>query len=318
MRSPSSARCFIAALAASLWSLWLPTVRGASGQHIDLQLTEVQSTALLVAYWRHMEGLRDSTHNPPSPALIQDPIAKVLMDELGHNSYLQAWKHSPILPMGINILALRTRAVDDWLEEGKGRPRQVVNLGAGMCGRPYRLNVWDETKTLFEVERNVTVLHIKHQVIEEAGYTSKVPLAKVEADLTDIAMLRENLLAAGFDPSLSTDWIAEGLFEYLPIDMHISLLQAMHEMSSEDSRILVWNGDPWFSEYSALIGFSVPHVALKPAAESAADVETAGWRNGQILDDLIFWERYQRVISLPFYFIAADYQAAPGVDELEL
>jgi O-methyltransferase involved in polyketide biosynthesis len=109
------------------------------------QLSEVQATSLLVAYLRHMETTRSRIGNnqPPSPPLIQDDFAQILLDQLlvGNNNkhMIDQWRQDPFLPLGINMLAIRTRTIGDWLLQGKGHA-QIVNLGAGMCTRPYRLD----------------------------------------------------------------------------------------------------------------------------------------------------------------------------------
>lgn len=98
----------------------------------DFQLTPVQSTSLLVAYWRDLE-----TRNPFP--LIQDPTAQVLVDALLSPSQRQKYDASPIRPYGLECLAVRTRAMDDWLaadvSSQSKQKRQLVNLGAGMCCR---------------------------------------------------------------------------------------------------------------------------------------------------------------------------------------
>ena len=123
-----------------------------------LRSNSVQSTSLLVAYWRSLETLNYSTINPP---LIQDPTAQILLDNLLSNEARQEFEKSPLRPIGWDMLALRTRVIDDWLlKEGpfassngsSGGRRQLVNLGAGMCGRPYRLNCADILDRVIEVE----------------------------------------------------------------------------------------------------------------------------------------------------------------------
>jgi methyltransferase (TIGR00027 family) len=146
--------------------------------------------------------------NPPSPSLCKDEQATVLLDALATSEQIEGYATSLALPIGINIMAIRTRTIDDWLMEKAAelRPRQVVNLGAGMCTRPYRLP-WSSnanaTITVFEVDDS-HLLQTKHNVLRQAGYLPRVAVVNVAGDVTKES-LAESLLQAGFDPELPTD-----------------------------------------------------------------------------------------------------------------
>jgi len=132
------------------------------------QLTPVQETSLLVAYWRHLESISApynkniGNHVPASPPLIQDLYATKLVEALLPQKRQIEFDKSPIRDTGRDILAVRTKCIDDWLlrrgeEDGsaaavdankKDKPcRQLVNLGAGMCARYYRLLLGEQHAT---------------------------------------------------------------------------------------------------------------------------------------------------------------------------
>jgi methyltransferase (TIGR00027 family) len=289
-----------------------------------LRLTEVQSTSLLVAFWRKIETQRSSMGaNPPSPSLCKDEQATVLLDALATSEQIEGYATSLALPIGINIMAIRTRTIDDWLMEKAAelRPRQVVNLGAGMCTRPYRLP-WSSnanaTITVFEVDDS-HLLQTKHNVLRQAGYLPRVPVVNVAGDVTKES-LAESLLQAGFDPKLPTDWIAEGLLEYLPLESHRPLFQLARKLSAPGSRFVGFQGDPWNLDYmDSVLNVKLPFIGLKVREDIVEDFRAAGWsKNITVLDDYDFQPRYGRTTTLPVYLVlaeAGEHEAA-GSDEL--
>jgi hypothetical protein len=97
-----------------------------------------------VAYWRKIEMQRLSLRTSSQlPSLCQDEQTAVLLPIdvlsilLSSSQGVCHFSPSPVLPLGINMLAICTRTIDDWLfQADESRPRQVVDLGAGMCTRP--------------------------------------------------------------------------------------------------------------------------------------------------------------------------------------
>jgi O-methyltransferase involved in polyketide biosynthesis len=151
----------------------------------DFQLTPVQSTSLLVAYWRDLETRGQADHIPHHKPLIQDPPAQALLDALLSPSQRQAYQDSPIRPYGIECLATRTRALDDWLlrvhATGNNNDiimptkpqRQLVNLGAGMCCRPYRLQDLPlHILSWWEVDSDMELLKVKRSILQSATTSS--------------------------------------------------------------------------------------------------------------------------------------------------
>jgi len=285
------------------------------------QLTEVQATSLLVAYWRQIETDRMSYNQhgtPPSPPLIQDPFAKLLVQELGRSRHLEQWMKSPMLPFGIEVMALRTRVIDDWLVEQKPqlKKKQIVNLGAGMCTRPYRmkeLSGGGTSVSFFEVESDIDLLTAKHGVLKEKGFTPVVAnLQTVHADVTDTEALKEALLASGFDPNQPTDWILEGLMEYLPMATHSKIFACLRGLSKDapggSSRIMVWQNDPWCLDWCRMMDISLPHIGDRTKEDLWSILEANDWsENKVIIDNAYWWSHFQRCASsVPVYMIACE------------
>ncbi|CAB1111767.1 unnamed protein product [Ectocarpus sp. CCAP 1310/34] len=149
-------------------------------------------------------------------------------------------------------LAIRTRFCDDFFEDCAG-PRgikQIVSLGAGMDTRGLRLRASGDTK-VFEVDQAL-VLRVKSALLTQAAAADKVAAAvagfrerrdggvgqgrvvPVEADLS-VEGWQGELFEAGFDPSLPSAWILEGLTMYLGEEELVALLRVLASLSSAGS-----------------------------------------------------------------------------------
>jgi methyltransferase (TIGR00027 family) len=275
-----------------------------------------------MAYWRMLETRRSHTPHAPSPSLIQDEFAPILLDNLASPELLQQFQSSPFLPIGLNFLAIRTRIIDDWLLEKscssssssssnskrRGR-RQVVNLGAGMCTRPYRLDLPKST-TIYEVECHGELLHTKHEVLQDAGYKpSDAKVISVEGNVADMDALCEILVEKhGLDPSLPTDWIAEGLFAYLKPLHHLQVLERARHFSGKDSRFIVTLVHPYCQQHVLhVLGVKLPWAELRPIADFITEMKHAGWsKNLQVLGDKDFMAMFQRTVTLPIFLVSAE------------
>jgi len=127
------------------------------------------------------------------------------------------------------VSKVRTRYFDDFLtaacREGCG---QVVALAAGLDTRAYRLD-WSPGVRLFEIDQP-NVLAFKSEVLDSLGATAARTRYTVGVNLEDDwpAALRE----AGFDPSVPTAWLAEGLLMYLPAEAETQLYAGIHDLSA--------------------------------------------------------------------------------------
>jgi methyltransferase (TIGR00027 family) len=148
---------------------------------------------------RYEESLR-------SDSLFDDPLAKELAGPEGLRN-----------PMGAWILVPRTRYGDDLLQQfyyEKGC-RQLVMLGAGVDARAFRMESVPELN-VFEVDQQTT-FDFKEPIV--ANYPLAVRSRAVVA--TDFSTNRDEehwekeLLKQGFDKTVPTVWLLEGLVMYL-------------------------------------------------------------------------------------------------------
>lgn len=202
--------------------------------------TSVGATAVMVAAARAAETDKD---NP----LIRDPYAKVLVAGAGtgiwefmlDNEFVAKVADSDpevaaiVEHMG-SYQAVRTHFFDEFFTAAAGAGiRQIVILASGLDSRAYRL-LWPAGTTVYELDQP-KVLEYKAATLNQHGATPKAPRREVPIDLRFDwpKALRE----AGFDPSVPTAWLAEGLLMYLPADAQDRLFEQVTELSAAGSRI---------------------------------------------------------------------------------
>jgi methyltransferase (TIGR00027 family) len=160
---------------------------------------KISETAYLVAQYRALESQR-------SDALFQDPLAQGLAGSRGQR--LRAiFKASRSVGEGI---AIRTRIMDDLILEQVGTIDRVLNLGAGLDTRPYRLPL---PKSLSWIEVDFPDIladkaeKLKHDV-------SNCELQRIALDLASTQQ-RRSLFSTLNANSGRTLVITEGLLGYL-------------------------------------------------------------------------------------------------------
>jgi len=316
--SDGSASSVVSAVAASFW-FWLLSSPSSSGSALERQLSPVQSTAILTAYWRHLETTSSRRK------LVDDPTAAALVDGLLTSTSLRAeFDRSPIRDSGIDCLAVRTKFIDDWLLPPMGRKgsssattrttrrKIIINLGAGMCGRPYRLDFNNNDAAgggvdYYEVDSDLDLLRIKHRVLkEDAGLrTSCCSLTLVGTNLENVVesrrVLEERIVRTG--DVTPTDWIAEGLLEYLdPITVHSDLLQMAYDLSDSKSRMIVQLLEPPVAElFLEKLGASLPWKPLVEASVFCEQAVKIGWKKVQVVDHRELGEMYNFTFNVPGY-----------------
>ena len=164
----------------------------------------VSKTALWVASMRATEAARpDRLHSDPLAAAF---VAASGAEPIG----------AP--PGAAEFLAIRTRFYDDFLDDAF--VPQVVLLAAGLDSRAFRLS-WPSGASVFELDLP-ELMSFKETVVADSGVVAACSRVVVPIDLrTDWASA---LLAAGFDTSVPTAWVAEGLLQYLSAEENDRLL----------------------------------------------------------------------------------------------
>ncbi|WP_328563612.1 class I SAM-dependent methyltransferase [Streptomyces coelicoflavus] len=243
-------------------------------------------TALLVAAARAIE-----THRPDS--LAQDLYAEHFV--LG----AQASAHWPVrleqAPGGdtsplwgrfARYFGLRTRVLDDFLLRAVRAAgiRQAVLLGAGLDSRAFRLD-WPSDCVIFEIDRD-GVLAFKHKVLDALSAESGAARVPIGVDLR--ADWAGALTAAGFDPTIPTVWLVEGLLFYLPPAAETALIDTVDRLSAPGSALAYevklekdlteYRDSPLYTSTRRQLGIDLLDLfSLEPRPDSAARLTGRGW-----------------------------------------
>jgi methyltransferase (TIGR00027 family) len=169
----------------------------------DPLIQNVSDTAYMVAAWRAIETER-------SDALFRDPLAGKLAGERGKKivAGIRRW------PFGPWSVALRTVIIDDFIEAAVAQGADtVLNLGAGLDTRPYRMALPSSLRWI-----EVDYPHVVE--LKEGNLASEQPrcaLERVKMDLADLST-RGTLFAEIDARSKYVVILPEGVIPYLSVE----------------------------------------------------------------------------------------------------
>ena len=164
------------------------------------EIRDVSDTALWVAHYRAEESARPD-------AMFHDPLAKLLVGERGA-AIARAWSKGRYTAWSV---VTRTVLIDEYvLRAVHSGVDAVVNLGAGLDTRPYRLEL---PASLEWVEADFPhLIDYKENILR--GHTPRCALARVGVDLSDSAA-RRSFLASVATGARNILVITEGVVPYL-------------------------------------------------------------------------------------------------------
>lgn len=241
--------------------------------------TGVGLTALVTAALRAVET---NTGDP----LIDDPFAAQFVRCANPENPLPVRladvdrdEDRTLLKFAADGMALRTRYLDDHLlGSGAG---QVVILAAGLDTRAFRLG-WPQGCTVFEMDQQ-SVLEFKQDALDQAGARPRCDRRTVPVDLREDWAAA--LVAAGFDQTRPTAWLAEGLLPYLSPAEEERLFDLVHKLSAPGSSIAVWamaqdarGADQRLSSMYATFGVRMTSVTnTEPRRNIVDHLPSLGW-----------------------------------------
>jgi methyltransferase (TIGR00027 family) len=167
----------------------------------DATIQDVSDTAFMVATYRARESERPD-------ALFRDPLAGKLAGDHGRDIVATMPRFHRF---GEWLIAIRTHIIDDYINAAlSDGVDTIVNLGAGLDTRPYRM---DLPASLNWVEVDFPrIIDLKQARLEEE--TPRCRLSRIKLDLSDIET-RRSLFAEIAKGSRKTLVLTEGVIPYL-------------------------------------------------------------------------------------------------------
>jgi methyltransferase (TIGR00027 family) len=196
-------------------------------------------------------------------------------------------------------IVVRTRFFDDYLLAAiKAGCRQVVLVAAGLDTRAFRLEWPPEATRLFELDLPA-LLAYKEKVLGGQGTAPRLPRTTVAVDLRED--WPKELVAAGFDPSVPTAWLVEGLLVYLSPEDAAGVLAAITSLSAPGSQVACEDRDP---ESRAARDSEEPFKRAKVVEMWQGGVATVKWlsKHGwqvETYDGTALADSYGREIDAP-------------------
>ncbi|MGC4093261.1 MAG: SAM-dependent methyltransferase [Polyangiaceae bacterium] len=181
------------------------------------QIDEVADTAFLTAYARALETERDG-------ALFRDPLAATLLSERGR----ELGQHVFSAAMEWSIV-VRTVLIDEMIASAvAGGVTLVVNLGAGLDTRPYRMEL-PPTLRWLEVDQSSIILHKSQRLAEESP---RCQLDRIAADLSDPPSRRELFASFMPNPAEAVLVVTEGVVPYWPNETVAAFAEDLHRVGA--------------------------------------------------------------------------------------
>lgn len=179
----------------------------------ELAIQNVSDTALWVAAYRAIET------NSPKP-LFQDPLASVLIGERGRKM-AEVLKDQDIMHW---VMGVRTVAIDRLVEKAvELGVDTIVNLGAGLDTRPYRMKL-PATLRWIEVDFS-NIIDLKNEKL--AGEKPVCRLERIALDLSKRTE-RKALFSKIASESRKVALITEGVIIYLEPSAAAELAEDLH------------------------------------------------------------------------------------------
>jgi methyltransferase (TIGR00027 family) len=250
-------------------------------------IENVSDTAFWVAHYRGLETRR-------SDALFQDPLASLLAGERGKQiaqampgRFITSW-----------MVAIRTCLIDDYIRFALAQGIDtVLNLGAGLDTRPYRM---DLPSSLVWVEVDYqNVIEFKEERLSRER--PRCQLSRIKLDLANVAERREMLgrLNARARKMLV---LTEGVVPYLSVEDVGALADDLKALDRASYWIVDYFAPQAFKGRQRRMGHRMRNAPFKFQPDDwFAFFEKHGWRCEQIRYLAEEARRLKRPLRLPLF-----------------
>jgi methyltransferase (TIGR00027 family) len=251
----------------------------------EVHIENVSDTAFWVAHYRAVESARPD-------ALFRDPLAARLAGERGRKiaqsipmSFFTAW-----------IIAIRTPLIDDLIREAIADGIDtVVNLGAGLDTRPYRMDL-PGTLNWIEVDYPAVIAFKEEQL---AGEQPTCRLQRIKLDLAHVDQRREMLarIDAGAGKLLV---LTEGVVPYLSVEEAGALADDLCALKQKSNWIVDYIAPQIVKQRQRRLNDKMRNAPFKFAPDNwRGFFEEHGWRLKEMHYFMAEAARRQRPFPLP-------------------
>ncbi|MET7427136.1 class I SAM-dependent methyltransferase [Dactylosporangium sp. NPDC005555] len=235
----------------------------------------VQATAYTAAACRAAETRRPD-------ARLSDPLAALFTPSGA------AAQVARLADAGLDEVVGRTVLIDRMLAEALDRwpGAAVVNLGAGFCTRPYRLDL-SGCREVVEADDGA-VIDLKNRILD--GRLSSCPVRRAGLDARDATAVTRLLDEAGRSGDVIV--VTEGLLVYLPTEGVTALAAAL----ASRPVVVRWLADIVSADSARqmqTIAQRIPGGLTLFGLDSLAALEEPGWRAVNYRALPVSWPRYR-------------------------
>jgi methyltransferase (TIGR00027 family) len=254
-------------------------------------IKDVSDTSIWVAYYRAKETERKD-------ALFHDPFAKVLIGDRGKKI---AEELKAIGRFTEWTVIARTLIIDDYIKELiQNGVDMVINLGAGLDSRPYRMKLPNTLKWI-EVDQPHVIAH-KNEILKKE--TPSCQLKRIALDLSDSQKTHDFLQETGADAKKIVV-LTEGVLPYLT-EEQVSTLS--NNLKSQP-KIIFWIAEYFNSSVYKYLKASPRMKKMKNAPflfypqDWMGFFESCGWGQQEIRYIGLEGVRHGRKMPMPWWAI---------------
>ena len=250
----------------------------------EVSIEDVSDTAFWVAHYRGVETARKD-------ALFRDPLAARLAGERGK----KIAQDMPVPFFTAWTIAVRTSLIDDYIRSAIADGIDtVLNLGAGLDTRPYRMEL-PGTLTWIEVDYPAIVAFKERELASEHP---RCRLSRIELDLADQARRRQLLAHIDADAGKMLV-LTEGVVPYLTPEEAGSLADDLTALKHVTYWIVDYLSPQMLKRRQRLLNDKMRNAPFKFTPDDwFAFFAEHGWRCTQMRYLAVESQRLQRPIPL--------------------
>lgn len=251
---------------------------------------------MMMALWRSLadRGLTSvpGFSDPAAHRLLEGPFWSFLLTRSEAAARKSGDERTKGFLLWMDSLILRVAFIDAQIADM--RARQVVILGAGLDTRAWRLEALRGAR-VFEVDHPATQAYKRERAPRLGPMIAAVDYVAVDFTRDD---LEKRLLAAGYDASVPTLWVWEGVIMYLDDAALRETLASIRRLAAPGSRLVGHYHEPESTKRSRTMRnllfswLGEPQIGLRTAKVMEHEVTSAGF---EVIEDAGLDEQAARV-----------------------